>query len=135
MASRFWIGTLFGWHVPEALESGTLCNWMRGQEEICPTTERSHHQVVFGFQRPVRLAHVKRHFGEHHFEATRSAAADEYVWKEETRVEGTQFELGAKSFRRNVATDWEAIKRGAMAGDLSQVPADIFVRHYCESSY
>lgn len=64
-----------------------------------------------------------------HWELTRSAAAEEYVWKEQTRV-GQPFEFGAKPIRRNSSTDWETIKNQAIAGELNSIPADVFVRYY-----
>ena len=79
MAARFWIGTLYDW-TPLA-ELPETCTWLKGQQEICPTTGRAHHQVLAGFSRAVRLPHVKRCIGAGHWEATRSAAADDYVHK------------------------------------------------------
>lgn len=80
MAARFWLGTLYDWTPPTDLPD--ICCWIKGQQEICPTSGRAHYQVVAGFKRAVRLAHVRRSFGEgHHWEATRSSAADDYVWK------------------------------------------------------
>jgi hypothetical protein len=126
--ARFWLGTLYDWVVPEELPGG--CTWLRGQQETCPTTGRLHHQVIAGFIQPVRRTAVIRIIGAGHWEATKSAAADEYVWKDATRVAGTQFELGGKPLRRNVATDWDAIRRAAKLGDLDGVPADVYVRYY-----
>lgn len=73
----------------------------------------------------MRLAAVVRVIGAGHWEPTRSAAADEYVHKDDTAVEGTRFELGGKSIRRNSATDWEVVRAAATSGDLSTVPADV----------
>jgi len=94
------------------------------------TLGRLHHQVFAGFTSAVRRAHVIRYIGPGHWEASRSAAAEDYVWKEATRVADTQFELGAKPLKRNSAVDWESVRTAAVSGDLSLVPADIFVRHY-----
>ncbi|KAK5664380.1 hypothetical protein QVD99_000112 [Batrachochytrium dendrobatidis] len=57
-----------------------------------------------------------------HVELTRSQAAIEYVWKEDTRIEGTQFELGHRAPRRNVSADWEHIWDNAVLGKLENVP-------------
>lgn len=65
-----------------------------------------------------------------HCELSRSEAADEYVWKEDTRIEGTQFEIGKKKMKRNSETDWEAVKLSAAAGNLDSIPADVYVRCY-----
>lgn len=53
-----------------------------------------HWQIVVKFKRKVRLGGVRLLFGPYHAEPTRSVSAMDYVWKEPTRVEGTQFELG-----------------------------------------
>jgi len=77
------------------------------------------------------LAGIKRIFGDGiHAELTRSRSANDYVWKEDTRVEGTQFELGAKPFKRNDSNDWDAIWGCAVGGDILSIPAEIRVRHY-----
>lgn len=53
-----------------------------------------HWQIVVGFKKKVRMSKVKTLFGDQaHCELTRSEAAEEYVLKEETRVDGTRFEL------------------------------------------
>jgi len=121
-AARFWLGTLFDWTPLQSLPAAeSACVWLKGQEEICPTTSRHHFQVLAGFSRAVRLPHVQRHVGAGHWEATRSAAADDYVHKDDTAVPDTRFELGRKSFRRNNACDWAAVVESAKAGDLSLV--------------
>jgi len=102
--------------------------WVRGQLELAESGFL-HWQLVVGFNKSVRFAHVKSWFGDSaHVEATRSAAADEYVWKDETSVAGTRFELGKKPFVRNTVTDWDRIRELAVAGTLEEVPSDIFVR-------
>lgn len=126
--ARFWIGTLFDWTPPEVLPVGLT--WLRGQQEKCPSTGRLHHQVVAGFKSPVRRTALGRVVGPGHWEATKSAAADSYVWKDDTAVPETRFELGSKPLRRNVATDWELVRSNAKSGDLDEIPADIYVRYY-----
>lgn len=128
MQGRYWLGTLYNWTPPDALPDS--CTWIKGQKEICPTTSREHYQVIAGFKRAVRLAAVKRAVGNGHWELTRSDAADAYVWKEQTSVEGSRFELGAKAIRRNVAGDWQKIKADAQRGALEEIPADIYIRYY-----
>lgn len=127
-AARYWLGTCFDFEPPLGLPE--RCCWLRGQQETCPTTGRLHYQLFAGFSSPVRRAHVARYIGAGHWEISRSVAAEQYVWKEATRVPDTQFELGAKPLKRNSAVDWESIRTAAVAGDLSLVPADVFVRHY-----
>jgi len=67
--------------------------------------------------------------GTGHYEPTRSEAAERYVQKEESR-DGQPFEFGAKSLRRNSATDWDLVRQSAIAGNLDSIPSDIFVRYY-----
>lgn len=131
--ARFWLGTLYDWTPPQQLPDG-VC-WIRGQQETCPSTQRVHHQVCAGFNSPVRLAAVKRKVGifhiikgNGHWEISRSSAARDYVWKEDTRVAGTQFELGTLPVRRNEKCDWDSVRASAKSGDLDAVPADIFIR-------
>lgn len=126
--ARYWIGTLYEWTTPTTLPNG--CCWLKGQQETCPTTGRVHTQLIAGFTKHQRLAAVKRLVGVGHWEPTRSSAADDYVHKENTRIEGTQFELGTKTLRRNVAADWDAIKEAAKSSDFDSIPSDIYIRYF-----
>lgn len=90
-----------------------------------------HWQILVLFSTKQRLRGIKSIFGTSaHCEPTRSEAAEEYVWKEDTRVEGTQFELGERPLRRNNAKDWEAIREAARSGRLDDIPADVYVRYF-----
>lgn len=107
--------------------------YVKGQLEVGGDTGYLHWQVLVCFERKVRRARVKTLFGEQlHCEPTRSSAANDYVWKEDTRVQGTQFELGKLPFQRNKETDWEAIRDAAKAGNLNseEIPADVYIRCY-----
>jgi len=94
------------------------------------TTDYLHWQIIIGFIRPIRLAGIKKIFGAIHAELSRSAAADAYVHKEDTAVEGTRFDLGTKPINRKSAKDWESIRDLAKSGNYDQCPADIYVRCY-----
>lgn len=89
-----------------------------------------HWQVVVVFARKLRLRGVRAIFGSVHCEPTRSSDANEYVWKDETSVAGTRFQLGDLPFRRGVDKDWAEIKRLAIAGQLDDIPCDVYVRNY-----
>lgn len=105
-------------------------SYIRGQLERGNDTGFLHWQLLVHFRRSVRLAAVKRIFGNScHAELSRSSAADSYVWKEDTRVSGTSFELGRKPFRRGSPTDWQSIVSLAQRGQLDSVPGDILVRY------
>lgn len=127
--ARYWLLTIPHADFLPWLPTG--CEWIRGQLERGGNTGYLHWQLIVGFGNQCRLAAVKRLFGTTaHCEPTKSDAADDYVWKADTRVEGTQFELGRKPHRRNVAKDWEAIKSSACRGELDSIPADVFIHHY-----
>lgn len=64
-----------------------------------------------------------------HWELTRSSAAEEYVWKEESRI-GEQFEFGKKPFKRNNATDWAAALKKAKEGKIDEIEPDIQIRYH-----
>jgi len=125
--SRYWLLTIpQEWFVPY-LPPGVQC--IRGQ------LERGdggflHWQLCLALVSKGTLSRVRDIFGPYHAEPTRSVAAREYVWKLDTRVAGTQFELGTWAVQRNSATDWESIRNLARTGDLDAIPADIFVRCY-----
>lgn len=79
----------------------------------------------------VRLPAVKALFSRTaHCEPSRSDAVDKYVWKEDTRVPGTQFELGRAPVKLNSKPDWDAIWDAAKAGNIEAIPAGIRVRSY-----
>lgn len=87
--------------------------------------------MIIQFRKKVSLSQLKKFFpSAGHYELTRSERADEYVWKEETRVEGTQFEIGTKPTRRNNSHDWDDIRSKAQSGDLEGIDSDIFIRYY-----
>lgn len=97
MAYRQWIGTISAgtWTVPTNLEAPTT--YLKGQKEI-GEGGYEHYQLIAYFSSPVRLSRVQLLLNapSAHFEKTRSKAAEAYVWKEATRVPGSQFELGRK---------------------------------------
>lgn len=65
-----------------------------------------------------------------HWEPTRSAAAEDYVWKDDSAVPGSRFEIGTKAFKRNSPTDWDDVLRIARTGSMEGIPADVVVRCY-----
>lgn len=105
------------------------CSYIKGQLE-CGEGGFLHWQVLVHTARSRRLRWMRRTFGPHHVELSRSAAADDYVWKEATAVVGTRFELGSKPVRRNSATDWDEVWNSAVAGELLAIPSDVRIRCY-----
>lgn len=105
--------------------------YVRGQMEVGAETGFRHWQLLVIFNKKVRLGKVKSLFGDScHAEPSRSEAAEAYVWKEETRVEGTQFELGRKPVNRAKQADWDRIWNSAKEGKIEEIPADIRIRSY-----
>lgn len=89
-----------------------------------------HWQIVVCFTHKIRLRGVREVFGPFHCEPTKSTAAMDYVWKTDTAVEGTRFELGSLPVGRSTDLDWAGIKHHAVNGRLDDIPPDIFVRNY-----
>lgn len=105
--------------------------YCKGQCERGADTGYEHWQIMFIAEKKVSLNQVRGLFpGTGHYELTRSAAAETYVWKEDTRVEGTGFELGTKPINRNSKTDWDRVWALAKSGDFESIPSDIRVSHY-----
>lgn len=65
-----------------------------------------------------------------HFVFTKSSKALDYVWKEETRVPGSQFEFGTRPFKNNSGTDWAQQKELILSGRLNELNPRVFVCHY-----
>lgn len=106
-------------------------NYIKGQLELSNETQYLHWQLLVAMATKCRLPVLKRIFGDGiHAELTKSKAANDYVWKEDTRVNGTQFELGQLPFKRNSETDWASVLDNAKRGRLDAIPADVVVRHY-----
>jgi len=125
---KLWIGTIPHHQFTPFLPPGV--SYTKGQLEL-GEGGFLHWQLFVNLTKPQRLSWLQKTFGTSvHFELTRSEAAESYVWKEETRIEGTQFELGAKPLRRNDSKDWEKIRTDAIAGRLMDIPADVYVRSY-----
>lgn len=127
--ARWWLATIPHHEFLPFLPPGIT--YIKGQLESGSTTDYLHWQLVFNCKKPQRLAAIKRLFGRRgHYEPTRSDAALEYVWKDETSVDGTRFELGTLPVKRNCETDWARVKDLAKRGRLDDIESSIFVRNY-----
>lgn len=89
-----------------------------------------HWQVVVCFRNKTRLGGVRDTFGPYHAEPSRSKAANAYVFKEDTQVVGTQFELGQLPMQRSSDKDWALVHQSAISGDYTNIPPDILIRYY-----
>lgn len=131
--ARYWLLTVPSENeLPEwtqTLPSGI--RYVKGQQEVGSTTGYRHWQLVVAYPNPVSLSRVKQDFGERaHCERSRSSAADKYVWKDDTYVEGSRFQLGEKAIKRNDANDWERVWELARTGRLEEIDAQIRLQHY-----
>lgn len=105
--------------------------YLKGQKEVGSDTGYVHWQVSVGYSMPVTLAVVKRTFGQStHCERSRSARVDEYVWKDESAVPGSRFELGIKPVRRCSKADWDGVWESARTGQFQNIESSIRVQHY-----
>lgn len=105
------------------------CSWIRGQLE-CGEGGFVHWQICLSLKTKGGIKQVRDIFGPFHAELSRSNASSEYVWKEDTRITGTQFELGEKPIQRNSKQDWDSIWKHATEGELLQIPSSIRTQSY-----
>lgn len=89
-----------------------------------------HYQMLAVFKRKQSMSRVRELFGGRaHCELSRSSAADQYVWKDDTRI-GEPFEFGEKAIKRNEKKDWEKIWELAKEGKIHEIPADVRITSY-----
>jgi hypothetical protein len=126
---KWWILTIRAgdWSIPSELPDGV--DYLRGQREL-GENGFEHWQLVAHFASEKRLRGVKSVFGgTAHCECTRSAAALEYVWKDETRL-GDKFELGHKPVIGAVRVNWDNVRQLALLGQFDEIPSSVYVRYY-----
>ena len=127
--ARYWLLTIPHAHFTPFLPKGIT--YVRGQLERGGETGYLHWQLVVHSASKLRLGGLKAIFGDHcHAEPTLSDAANDYVWKDESAIPETRFELGSLPHRRGVDKDWEAIRDSARSGELDAIPADVYLRYY-----
>lgn len=111
-------------------ELPTGIRYFKGQQELGESGFQ-HWQAIAILEKKGSCNTLQSIFGQGgHYELTRSENAEDYVWKEDTRVEGTQFEFGSKPKRRNSARDWEEIWELAKEGDLENIDAAVRICHW-----
>lgn len=102
----------------------------KGQLERGGETGYEHYQCLVAFSCKQSLSSVTRIFGKGIFaELSRSAAANEYVCKEDTRI-GGPWEFGVMPVAVNQKHDWELIWKCATEGSINEIPASIRFRSY-----
>lgn len=89
-----------------------------------------HWQLFVVLPKNARITAVVRILGPYHVELSRSKALEDYVWKEDTAVVGTRFELGELAFKRNSKRDWQQIWDAAKSGAVEDIEVAARVQHY-----
>jgi hypothetical protein len=128
--AKYWMLTIptSNWEPPDDLPAQIV--YLKGQREI-GDGGFEHWQVLCVCARSLRLSALKSLFvPQAHCEPTRSEAADDYVWKDESAVLGTRFQLGEKPHRRNSKRDWVQVWQKAVDGDLLAIEESIRIQHY-----
>lgn len=127
--ARYWLLTIPHHEFLPYLPDG--CSYIRGQLECGGGTGYLHWQLLVHFKAKRRLAGVKLVFGNSaHCEPAKSLAARDYVWKDETAIANTRFELGELPIKRGDGHDWTKVRDLAKTGLLDELPGDIYVRYY-----
>lgn len=105
---KFWILTIPHNLFLPFLPQGVV--HIQGQLEEGDSTGYLHWQLVVTLASKQRLSAVKRIFGDSlHAEPTKSNSARDYVFKEDTSIPNTKFELGELPMRRNEKKDWDLV--------------------------
>jgi len=131
---RIWIGTLPYTSADDISGKSESFAYAKGQQEIGVEGGYHHWQFLVWMGKSVRLSALKKIWPTGHFELGKSAAAEEYVWKEDTAVAGSRFEVGRRPGVRSAPKDWQAIRSAACEGRLADVPDDVFIRNYGQLS-
>lgn len=103
--------------------------WIKGQLER-GEGGFEHFQFIVAFSKKVTATRVHGLFDGAHVEFSRSEAANTYVHKDDTAVDGTRFEHGSRARKRNSSTDWDLVKSDAIAGNFGNIPSDLLIRYY-----
>lgn len=126
--ARYWLCTLSAARDWEpALPDGV--RYIKGQQEVGEGGYR-HWQFYVVLAQAQRFSTVVSLLPEStHIEPTRSAAAEDYVWKEDTAVHGTRFEFGDRPVRGRTQTDWERVRLQAQQGDFGAIDDAVYIRY------
>jgi len=127
---RIWMLTIpkNDWSPPTELNNGLV--YILGQAEL-GVGGYEHWQLLCWFNTNKRLSAVKNAFcPTAHCELSKSAAAEAYVQKDDTYIDGTRFCVGEKPFKRNSKTDWDKQLSLARRGEWQNCDPDIQLRFY-----
>lgn len=128
--ARYWLLTIPVAHYPEVSILPPVV-YIKGQKEVGTENGLVHWQLLVICSKKVTMRALKACFvPQAHCEPSRSSAAEDYVWKEDTRVPDTQFEMGARPMNRSSKTDWDDVLSKVKQGRIDETPADVQVRYY-----
>lgn len=126
---RYWRATIpvSCGYIPEL--KGNLC-YLHGQQEIGESGYH-HWQLLAVTSRKVTMAQLKCDLvPQANVELTRSAAYNDYCFKDDTAVPNTRFQYGQLPRSKARPADWDAIYSDAVAGRLDSIPKDVLIRNY-----
>lgn len=113
---------------PTAIE--TWFTYLTGQKEI-GVGGFEHWQLVVALSKKATITGCKSFFVRTaHVELTRSAAANDYVCKDDTAVPGTRFTLGALPVKLNSKVDWAKQLDLAKRGLEAEMDPGVYMRCY-----
>lgn len=128
--ARYWLCTIPATALWEPVLQGDIC-YLKGQLEEGGTTGYRHWQVLAVCAKRVTRNQLKGFLcPEAHCEQSRSSAANDYVWKDDTAVPNTRFEIGTLPKSKARSVDWDAVWSAAKSGDIDSIPKDILIRNY-----
>lgn len=104
---------------------------MKGQKEEGNETGYVHWQVMICMKKKTRPGGIKKIWPTAHNELVMSLEkCEEYVWKDDTAIAGTRFELGKRPFKRNCVRDWDQVRECAVQGKLEEIDSATYITHY-----
>lgn len=135
-AYRIWFGT---WNNPEDMSKEGFriihtklnARCTRGQLEQGEEEGTLHFQFVVFLKDKVRLAALHKTLPKVHWEPSESKAANEYVLKEDTRIDGPwefgdQPQVGSKKKK----VDWQDVWNKACEGKINEIDPWVRIVHY-----
>jgi len=111
------------------LDNGGFIEWMIGQQEV---GESGYHHWQFFVKTKSKksLNQMKLIHQTVSWRLSDSPAAENYVLKDNSSIEGTRFEYGVKPFKRNSKMDWERVWNMCLEGDMDSIEPGIKIRHW-----